>query len=136
MEWIHHVEEAFGGLIQIVQLAFEIIAVFCILLGLVQTLRLAIKLMPQMRLMDRGETETPFVLLRIKLGSWLALALEFQLGADILATTVAPSWESLGKLGAIAIIRTFLNYFLNQELAEQVQLREKLNEPAQLTSED
>ncbi|MDJ1180692.1 DUF1622 domain-containing protein [Roseofilum sp. BLCC_M91] len=136
MEWIDHVEEAFGGLIEIVQLAFEIIAVFCILLGLVQTLRLAIKLIPQIRLMAHGDTETPFVLLRIKLGSWLALALEFQLGADILATTVAPSWESLGKLGAIAIIRTFLNYFLNQELAEQVQLREKLNEPAQLTSED
>ncbi|MBP0013031.1 MAG: DUF1622 domain-containing protein [Roseofilum sp. SBFL] len=134
MEWIHHVEEAFSGFIGIIQLAFEMIAVFCILLGLVQTLRLAIQLMPQMKLMPQGNSDTPFVLLRIKLGSWLALALEFQLGADILATTVAPSWESLGKLGAIAIIRTFLNYFLNQELVEQVELREKLNEQSQLQS--
>ncbi|HBQ99988.1 MULTISPECIES: DUF1622 domain-containing protein [unclassified Roseofilum] len=134
MEWIHHVEEAFSGFIGIIQLAFEMIAVFCILLGLVQTLRLAIQLLPQMKLMPQGNSDTPFVLLRIKLGSWLALALEFQLGADILATTVAPSWESLGKLGAIAIIRTFLNYFLNQELVEQVELREKLNEQSQLQS--
>lgn len=134
MEWIHHVEEAFSGFIGIIQLAFEMIAVFCILLGLVQTLRLAIQLLPQMTLMPQGNSDTPFVLLRIKLGSWLALALEFQLGADILATTVAPSWESLGKLGAIAIIRTFLNYFLNQELVEQVELREKLNEQSQLKS--
>ncbi|MDB9518731.1 DUF1622 domain-containing protein [Roseofilum reptotaenium CS-1145] len=134
MKWIHHVEEAFSGFIGIIQLAFEMIAVFCILLGLVQTLRLAIQLLPQMKLMPQGNSDTPFVLLRIKLGSWLALALEFQLGADILATTVAPSWESLGKLGAISIIRTFLNYFLNQELVEQVELREKLNEQSQLKS--
>lgn len=128
MEWIHHFEAAFGGLIEIVKLAFEMIAVFCILLGLIQTLRLAVKLIPV------SEGDTPFLLLRIRLGSWLALALEFQLGADILATTVAPSWESLGKLGAIAIIRTFLNYFLNQELVEQVELREKFNQQTRLNS--
>lgn len=121
MEWIHYVEEAFGGLIEIIKLAFEMIAVFCILLGLIQTLRLAVKLMPV------SDRDTPFLLLRIRLGSWLALALEFQLGADILGTTVAPSWDSLGKLGAIAIIRTFLNYFLNQELVEEMKSREKLN---------
>jgi len=49
-------------------------------------------------------------------GLWLALALEFQLAADILSTTVSPSFEALGKLALIAVIRTFLNYFLNKEL--------------------
>jgi len=49
------------------------------------------------------------------------LALEFQLAADILATTVAPSWAQIGKLGAIAVIRTGLNYFLAREIKEEEQ---------------
>jgi uncharacterized membrane protein len=54
---------------------------------------------------------------RLRLGRYLALALEFQLGADILATAVTPSFEEIGKLGAIAAIRTALNIFLSRELA-------------------
>jgi len=57
---------------------------------------------------------------RLTLARFLALALEFQLGADILSTAVAPSWDSIGKLGAIAVIRTALNYFLSREMQEQV----------------
>jgi uncharacterized membrane protein len=49
----------------------------------------------------------------------LAIALEFQLGADILSTAVAPSWDAIGKLGAIAVIRTALNYFLSREMQEE-----------------
>lgn len=52
---------------------------------------------------------------RLGLGRFLALGLEFQLGADILATAVSPSWNEIGKLAAIAGIRTALNYFLAQE---------------------
>jgi uncharacterized membrane protein len=47
------------------------------------------------------------------------LALEFQLGADILSTAIAPSWDEIGKLGAIAVIRTGLNYFLSIEMREE-----------------
>ncbi len=53
---------------------------------------------------------------RLRLGRWLALALEFELGADILRTAVAPTWSELGQLAAIAAIRTALNYFLQQEI--------------------
>ena len=60
-----------------------------------------------------------FLRVRLTLARFLALALEFQLGADILSTAVAPSWDAIGKLGAIAVIRTALNYFLSQEMAEQ-----------------
>lgn len=56
---------------------------------------------------------------RLTLGKYLTLALEFQVGADILSTAIAPSWEQIGKLGAIAAIRTVLNYFLTKELAEE-----------------
>lgn len=54
---------------------------------------------------------------RLMLGRYLALGLEFQLGADILGTAVSPSFDEIGKLGAIAGIRTLLNYFLAQDLA-------------------
>lgn len=53
---------------------------------------------------------------RLRLGRWLALALELLLGADILRTAVAPSWSEIGQLGAIAAIRTALNFFLQREI--------------------
>lgn len=56
-------------------------------------------------------TETRLILAR-----YLALALEFELGADILGTAVSPSWDQIGKLGAIAVIRTGLNFFLSKEM--------------------
>jgi uncharacterized membrane protein len=62
---------------------------------------------------------------RLTLARHLALALEFQLGADILSTAVAPSWDQIGKLGAIVVIRTALNYFLMREIQEE-QRREPL----------
>ena len=59
--------------------------------------------------------------IRLRLGRWLALALEFLLAADILRTAVAPSWSEIGQLAAIATIRTALNFFLQLEIdkAEQ-----------------
>lgn len=57
--------------------------------------------------------------IRLTLARYLALALEFQLGADILSTAIAPTWEQIGKLGAIAVIRTGLNYFLTREIKEE-----------------
>lgn len=59
-----------------------------------------------------------FTDVRLTLGRYLALALEFQLGADILSTAIAPSWDQIGKLGAVAVIRTALNFFLSRELRE------------------
>ena len=60
-----------------------------------------------------------FTAIRLILARYLALALKFQLGADILSTAVAPSWQEIGKLGAIAVIRTGLNYFLSMEMKEE-----------------
>ncbi|MBX9266961.1 DUF1622 domain-containing protein [Chromobacterium violaceum] len=56
--------------------------------------------------------------LRLTFARFLALALELQLAADILSTAVAPSWDQIGKLGAIAVLRTALNYFLAREIRE------------------
>lgn len=54
--------------------------------------------------------------IRVSFGSAVALSLELLLGADVLATAVAPSWDDIGKLAAIALLRTLLNYFLEREL--------------------
>lgn len=53
---------------------------------------------------------------RLTLGRWLALALEFLLAADILKTAVAPTWDEIGQLAAIILIRTALNFFLQREI--------------------
>jgi uncharacterized membrane protein len=59
--------------------------------------------------------------IRLYLGRYLVLGLEFQLGADILGTAVAPTLDDVILLGAIAVIRTALNYFLSQELERERQ---------------
>ena len=60
-----------------------------------------------------------FVPVRLSLGRFLALGLEFQLASDVLRTAVAPSFEELGQLAVVAAIRTALNYFLAKEIAEE-----------------
>ena len=51
-----------------------------------------------------------------RLGVWLLLGLEFALAADIITSVISPTWQDIGELGAIAVIRTFLNYFLERDL--------------------
>jgi uncharacterized membrane protein len=51
-----------------------------------------------------------------RFATWLVLALEFELGADIIRSAVAPSWSDIGQLAAIAAIRTFLNYTLTLDI--------------------
>jgi uncharacterized membrane protein len=63
-------------------------------------------------------------------GGWLVVALEFQLAADIVGTIVSPTTAHLIELGAIAVIRTFLNYFLGRELGEEK--KEVLNERVEI----
>lgn len=75
---------------------------------------------------------------RINLARYLALGLEFQLGADILSTAIAPTWTQIGKLGAIAVIRTGLNYFLTREMREereQIRAEQSLNEAGDLAEQ-
>lgn len=56
---------------------------------------------------------------RLTLGRWLAVGLEFELAADILNTAVTPTWNDIEKLAAIATLRTALNYFLEREIREE-----------------
>jgi len=75
----------------------------------------------------RGSPGFPGV--RLTFGSWLAMALEFQLGADIVATSTSPTGTHLVQLAAVAVIRTLLNVFLARDLdaekAHQVPVAER-----------
>jgi uncharacterized membrane protein len=48
-----------------------------------------------------------------------------QLGADIIETAITTSWDAVGRIAAIALVRTFLNYFLERDLSE---IRERQHE--------
>ena len=54
--------------------------------------------------------------IRIKLGSYLVLALEFFIASDVIKTIITPTLEGLVILGAIVVIRTILSYFLTKDL--------------------
>jgi uncharacterized membrane protein len=82
-----------------------------VLAALVRTGRLAFR---RDTGLDSGMSE-----IRITLGRWLALALELALAADILRTVMVPSWDEIGKLGAIVVLRTALNYFLEREIDQE-----------------
>ncbi len=94
------------------KLGIETVGALIIALGILSAGWLLLKALARRQTAD-------FTAIRLTLARYLALALEFQLGADILATAIAPSWEQIGKLGAIAVIRTALNYFLSREMREE-----------------
>jgi uncharacterized membrane protein len=70
----------------------------------------------------RREGMDPFAKLRLDLGRFLVLGLEFQLAADILRTAVAPNFTELAQLATVAAIRTALNFFLGLEIKEETEL--------------
>lgn len=64
----------------------------------------------------RASPESATEDVRLQLGRWLVLALEFQVAADILRTAVAPTWNEIGQLAAVIALRTVLNFFLQMEI--------------------
>lgn len=70
------------------------------------------------RAITRRSAET-FTPVRLDVARFLALGLEFQLASDLLRTAVAPSFTEIGKLAAVAAIRTALNFFLGREIREE-----------------
>ncbi|GAA1882589.1 DUF1622 domain-containing protein [Asanoa iriomotensis] len=67
----------------------------------------------------RDRDTASFVLVRLDLGRFLALGLEFQLAGDILRTAISPSFSDIGQLAAIAAIRTALNWTLRREIDQE-----------------
>src|SRR5687768_4658141 len=56
---------------------------------------------------------------------WLVAGLTFQLAADIIESSITPDWDGIGRLAAVAVIRTFLNYFLERDVSEIRELEQR-----------
>ena len=117
MELVEEVQKSLSHWVEFLRLILECVSVICIVCGIYASMRSVI--------FSIRRRSFDFLDIRLRFGSWLALALEFQLGSDILSTTITPSFQALGKLGAIAVIRTFLNYFLTQELEAEQELKKQ-----------
>jgi uncharacterized membrane protein len=124
-EIVEHVEGVVTQGVLWLKLAVELVGAIVIAVGCVAaTLKLV---------RERGGGPAAYAGVRLLLARYLALGLEFQLAADILITAIAPSWEEIGKLAAIAAIRTLLNFFLAREMKEErVEEQEERTEPSSL----
>lgn len=119
MEILESLEHGLANLVAVGKFILEGFSVICVIFGFLKTLEVA------WRIGKKSGPAQRFNKIRLQFGMWLALALEFQLGADILATTIAPSIDALGQLALIAIIRTFLNYFLGKELKAEFSMEKE-----------
>lgn len=106
------VEHAVVAGVQWLKLLIELVGATLIAVGTV------VALGALLRALSKGRGAN-FTAVRLTFARYLVLALEFQLAADILATAVAPTWNDIGKLAAIAVIRTVLNYFLVREMKDE-----------------
>lgn len=127
MPWLESPEALLQGLAGVVRFGLETLSVLCVLGGVVATFRQAWPYLPSLGHRSRRPSST----IRLTFGSWLSMALEFQLGADIVATTTSPSGQNLIQLGVVAVIRTFLNLFLAREIEAEQRLEAQRAEPHQ-----
>ncbi len=103
-------------LVHIVELCSVLVIVYGVGRAFLQAL---ITLLP-------GTHQGSLTSVRLGLGQALSLALEFLLAADIVETMISPSLQQVTILGAVATIRTALNYFLAKELeSEKRELQEE-----------
>jgi uncharacterized membrane protein len=104
-------EEIFRDLSSYVALALEVLSVLMIAMGAIEAMWQMLPAIVRGRT-SHGVRRAAWM----SLARWLLLGLEFMLAADIIRTVIAPSWDDIGQLAAIALIRTFLNYFLERDL--------------------
>jgi uncharacterized membrane protein len=102
-------EELFKRLAGQIAFGVEVVAAFIIAYGAAEAV---IGLIRTARLWSHGGRKQVWH----RFGMWLILGLEFMVAADIVRTAISPTWEQIGQLAAIAIIRTFLNYFLERDI--------------------
>lgn len=71
-----------------------------------------------MKMLAKGGTNVQRRDIWLDYGRWLVAALTFQLAADIIESSIYTTWDAIGQLAAIAVVRTFLNYFLERDMEE------------------
>jgi len=107
-------EEGLKTLAGFVALGTELVCVICIGWGAIETVLRVLAASLKRRIDQPSERR----LIWRGFAVWILLALEFALAADIVRTAIAPTWDDIGQLAAIAVIRTGLNYFLEKDLNE------------------
>jgi uncharacterized membrane protein len=99
----------------LVAIVIEIVMVVVIIIGSVRAAAAIV------RQLARRDALAPAVReIWLHYASWILLALEFALAADIIRTIVRPDWNEIGQLAAIAAIRIALSYFLGRDIDEIV----------------
>ena len=120
--------------VQWLRLGVEAVGALMVAIGVVIAMGAFIRAIA--RRLHPAHAVTGYTGVRLTLARYLGLALEFQLASDILSTAIAPSWDAIGKLGAIAVIRTVLNYFLSKEMsleAKELEPQRQADEEARQT---
>ena len=113
-EFIESIRSSLDTWGELAEVILNALSLLCIVAGVVISLVRSIQYRQ-----SNSEDHPLHTRFRMIFGGWLVVALEFQLAADIVGTIVSPTTAHLMELGAIALIRTFLNYFLNKELKEE-----------------
>ena len=103
-------EDDLHAIERIVALAAEAIAILLVAIGSAESV------MNIVRAASSRATGVTRRAVWLDLAGWLVAAMTFQLAADIVATSFSPRWDEIGRLGAIAAIRTFLSHFLDREV--------------------
>lgn len=101
-----------------VVLSVQGIAIVIVAVGVVEMLSQVLKIS-----LVRRPSQVELRDIWLNLARWLVAGLTLQLAADIVETTIAPTWHEIGRLGAIAATRTFLNYSLDRDM-EMVRARQ------------
>lgn len=109
-----------------VVVVIDIIALLVVLAGTLQALVGVIRLLWRHHPQDNHLRRQVWM----DYSRWLVAALTFQLAADILESSTTPDWDGIGRLAAVAVIRTFLNYFLERDVEEMRQREQEARERA------
>ncbi len=100
-------------------IAIDILALVLVIIGTIEAF------IGALRLVISGPAGPERREIWLRYARWLVAALTFQLAADIVETSTTADWDTVGRLAAIAVVRTFLNYFLERDLADVRELQQK-----------
>jgi uncharacterized membrane protein len=101
-----------------VALGIEAIAIAVIAAGAIEALFGIVRTVIRPEISNRDRRHVWLMFAR-----WLVAGLTFQLAADVVNTSFDPNWDELGRLASIAVIRTFLSFFLDRELDDTRRLQ-------------
>jgi uncharacterized membrane protein len=117
-EWLIAISEPAISIIDIIATVVILVATLQALINVIRTL------------LRRSRDQQEYRRIWLTYGRWLVAGLTFQLAADIVESSIVPTWQAIAELGAVAVIRTFLNYFLERDIGEMNERRSAELAPA------